>query len=66
VGNPAKIIKQVSDDMIQWKTDGTRLYQALPGEMQEHWAACEPLRELPVDRPEQETLYRTWNELKKG
>src|ERR1044072_2782586 len=37
VGNPAKIIKQVSDDMIAWKTAGTRLYQALPGEMGVDW-----------------------------
>jgi phenylacetic acid degradation protein len=27
VGNPAKIIKEVSDDMIAWKTAGTKLYQ---------------------------------------
>jgi phenylacetic acid degradation protein/carnitine operon protein CaiE len=32
VGNPAKIIKQVSEDMIAWKTKGTQLYQALPKE----------------------------------
>src|SRR6185295_19641391 len=37
VGNPAKIIKQVSDEMIGWKTTGTRLYQALPGEMKAEW-----------------------------
>ena len=64
VGNPAKIIKEVSDDMIQWKTAGTRLYQALPAEMYEHSAPCDPLRELPADRPQQETLYKTWNEIK--
>jgi phenylacetic acid degradation protein len=64
VGNPAKIIKEVSDEMMQWKTAGTRLYQALPGEMYEHWQACEPLREVPADRPEQELLYKTWNEIK--
>lgn len=29
-GNPGKIIREVSDEMIQWKTDGTKLYQALP------------------------------------
>jgi phenylacetic acid degradation protein/carnitine operon protein CaiE len=66
VGNPAKIIKQVLDDMIQWKTDGTRLYQALPGEMQAEWAPCEPLREVPADRPEQNALYKTWNDIRKG
>lgn len=30
VGNPAKIIKQVTDEMIAWKTEGTKLYQQLP------------------------------------
>ena len=32
VGNPAKVIKQVTDDMISWKTKGTRLYQSLPAD----------------------------------
>lgn len=64
VGNPAKIIKQVSDEMIGWKTEGTSLYQMLPGEMMEGWAPCEALREIPVDRPEQSVLYTTWNEIK--
>jgi phenylacetic acid degradation protein/carnitine operon protein CaiE len=64
VGNPAKKIKDVSDEMIQWKTEGTKLYQSLPNEMMEHWQACEPLREIPSERPEQESLYRTWNELR--
>jgi phenylacetic acid degradation protein len=64
VGNPAKIIKQVSDDMIAWKTTGTRLYQALPHEMQEHATPCEPLHEIEANRPSQEVLYKTWNEIK--
>ena len=29
-GNPGKIIKEVSDEMILWKSEGTRLYQELP------------------------------------
>src|SRR4026208_2129763 len=33
VGNPSKIIKQVSDEMMQWKTEGTKLYQQLPKEI---------------------------------
>jgi phenylacetic acid degradation protein len=65
VGNPARKIKEVSDDMLNWKTQGTKLYQSLPKEMHESWEACEPLREIPSDRPEQESLYRTWNELRK-
>lgn len=64
VGNPAKIVKQVSDEMIQWKTQGTLLYQALPKEMLYTWKACEPLHEMEADRPSQELLYSTWNELK--
>ena len=47
-GNPGVIIKQVSDEMIRWKTEGTALYQSLPKEMQEQWEACEP---LPVPPP---------------
>ncbi|WP_127133030.1 transferase hexapeptide repeat family protein [Pseudoflavitalea rhizosphaerae] len=65
VGNPGKVIKELSDEMINWKTTGTALYQALPGEMRESWEAVEPLREMPADRPSQESLYKTWNELKK-
>ncbi len=64
VGNPAKKIKDVSDEMLQWKTQGTALYQALPKEMHEQWNICEPLRQLPVDRPQQDELYKTWNEIK--
>src|SRR4026208_2331458 len=32
VGNPAKKIKEVTDEMMAWKTEGTALYQSLPGE----------------------------------
>jgi phenylacetic acid degradation protein/carnitine operon protein CaiE len=64
-GNPAKIIKQVSDEMIAWKTKGTTLYQQLPKEMQDFSVACDPLRTIPSDRPQQDILYTTWNALKK-
>lgn len=64
VGNPGRVIKQVSDEMLAWKTQGTALYQALPGEMHQSLEACEPLREMPADRPAQEALYSTWNKIK--
>ncbi len=57
-GNPAKIIKSVSDEMIAWKTAGTQLYQALPEAMAKDWKACEPLREIPKDRKTQEAIYK--------
>jgi phenylacetic acid degradation protein len=44
-GNPAKIIKQVSNEMINWKTEGTKLYQQLPGQCFQTLKPCEPLRE---------------------
>ena len=65
VGNPAKKIKEVSDEMIAWKSKGTALYQRLPEEMQEESEAVEPLREIPADRPHQENLYQIWEEIKK-
>ncbi len=59
VGNPAKVIKQVSDEMISWKTAGTRLYQQLPTDCHETLEAVEPLREIPKDLPIQEDFYKT-------
>ncbi len=66
VGNPGKIIKQVSDEMLAWKTKGTQLYQALPADCRAYMEACEPLTELPADRPSQEALYATWEAIKSG
>ena len=66
VGNPAKKIKEVSDEMIAWKTDGTKLYQALPIEMKIHWQQSEALREVPKERPGQESSYDIWNNYKKN
>ena len=65
VGNPAKIIKKVSDDMIAWKTAGTQLYQQLPKDCYESLHEVEPLRELPKNRPIQEDFYKTLQEFKK-
>jgi phenylacetic acid degradation protein/carnitine operon protein CaiE len=51
--------------MIAWKTDGTSLYQSLPKEMFDSWTICEPLRAIDPNRPSQETLYKTWKEIKR-
>ena len=61
VGNPAKKIKEVSDEMIQWKTEGTALYQQLPKELEAGWAPCEPLREIPTDRKIDYPDYKPWS-----
>ncbi len=65
VGNPAKKIKEVTDKMIAWKTEGTKLYQSLPAEMMQYWHPCEPLRKPPAEQPRQESLYELWNSFKK-
>ena len=59
VGNPAKVIKQVSDEMIAWKTKGTELYQQLPSDCHESLKEVEPLREIPKDLPSQKEAYKT-------
>lgn len=56
-GNPARVIREVSDDMIAWKSEGTRLYQQLPEQCRLTLIPCEPLREVPKDRPPQDDKY---------
>ncbi len=57
VGNPARIVKQVSDEMLFWKIKGTELYQQLARESHAALKPCEPLSEMPEDRPQAEELY---------
>lgn len=61
VGNPGKVVKEVSDEMIAWKTKGTQLYQQLPLELFNTLKPCEPLREIPADRHRQQANYTTWH-----
>lgn len=62
VGNPAKVIKQVTDQMIEWKTKGTRLYQQLPGDCHASLIEVEPLREVPDNMKMQDDDYKTLRE----
>ena len=63
-GNPARIIREVSDEMIAWKTKGTALYQALPEECHASLIPVSPLHKIPENRPSQEMLFSTWNSIK--
>lgn len=60
VGNPAKIVKQVTDEMIKWKTQGTELYQKLPDDCRSSLKPCKPLTKAETNRPDQEILFKTW------
>ncbi|MDO5979729.1 transferase hexapeptide repeat family protein [Flavivirga spongiicola] len=65
VGNPAKIIKQVSDEMIDWKTKGTQLYQQLPADCHESLNEVAPLRAIPDTMKMQEGVYDTLRDFMK-
>lgn len=58
VGNPAKIVKEVSEEMIAWKSEGTKIYQGLPKELHETLEEVEPLREIEENRPSHTGLYQ--------
>lgn len=60
VGNPAKIVKDVSDEMLEWKTKGTEIYQRLPEELYATLKQCEPLREIEKGRKAHENFYKVW------
>ena len=63
VGNPAKIVKEVSDEMLAWKSEGTALYQALPARLRASLRPVEPLREVPdADRRMPDVDFKTWRE----
>jgi len=64
VGNPAKVIKQVSDEMMDWKTEGTNLYQQLPAHCHQHLKEVEPLTEPEANRPKQAKVYDIWKNKK--
>ncbi len=65
VGNPAKAIKKVSDEMIAWKTRGTALYQLLPAQCQESLEPCEPDTKRLKTRNKTKTVYETWKKQKR-
>src|SRR6187399_2211362 len=62
-GNPGKIIKEVSDEMMAWKIEGTKLYQQLPAQCFESLRPALPRsvsEESPSDPDETLASYKTW------
>ena len=65
VGNPGKIIKEVSDEMIKWKTRGTELYQSLPRKCKNSlFEANNDARHNSADFKTAMPDYKTWNKSK--
>jgi len=61
VGNPAKVVKSLPSKMIEWKREGTALYETLARGGNEWLKPCDPLTEyekVEIDVPK----YLTWKE----
>lgn len=61
-GNPARILREVSDEMIQWKTEGTAIYQQLARDCHQELVACEPLRTIPDTLRKVASDYTIWKD----
>ena len=61
VGNPAKVIRELKSEQIEWKTKGTKYYQKLPSDNHSSLNECSPLSQIENDRPEQISDYNTWD-----
>lgn len=59
-GNPGKIVKQVSDEMLAWKTEGTSLYQQLPEDCKESLKPCKPMRKAGKKHKIKSADYKPW------
>lgn len=60
IGNPAKIIKDVSDEMIAWKTEGTKIYQSLAKDCNTSLKETTPLTKPVEIESTDEKGYKTW------
>lgn len=64
VGNPGKIIREVSEAQLAWKTEGTALYQALPAQCKKEIKRCAPLRQAMSQKGKRTYHYSTWKSKK--
>jgi carbonic anhydrase/acetyltransferase-like protein (isoleucine patch superfamily) len=67
VGNPGRILREVTDDMLGWKNKGTALYRGLPADMHAGARPCAPLRAMPPGYgvpPEGD--YKSWKDPTRG
>ncbi len=60
VGNPGRHIKKVSNEMMQWKKEGTRLYQQLPADCFKSLKPCEPLPNEISKTGAGKKIYKPW------
>lgn len=65
VGNPAKAIKEISDEMMNWKTEGTKIYQQLVKDCLNDLKETSALKKSGPVHEKQERNYKTWKKTKK-
>jgi carbonic anhydrase/acetyltransferase-like protein (isoleucine patch superfamily) len=58
VGNPARVVKEVTDEVLAWKTEGTRLYMTLPAAMRQEMREVVPLESIEEHRPEHFAMFQ--------
>jgi phenylacetic acid degradation protein len=64
VGNPAKIVREITDEMVDWKSKGTKLYQQLAYDCKNELTESDPLRELPADWKIPNGDFQSWQRTK--
>lgn len=65
VGNPAKMVKKVSAEMLAWKKQGTAIYQQLPQQCKKTLIACDPaIKEQNVVTNGKNIVYKPWKNTK--
>jgi len=62
VGNPARILKNVTDAMLDWKTRGTELYQTLPDACRATMRPEKPAQKKVGSKKRQKQTFKTWKE----
>lgn len=55
IGAPAVVKRELTEEEVRWKYDGTLEYQELARRYQKAVVACEPLTEVEPDRPRMQT-----------
>ena len=60
VGNPGKIIKKVSAKMLEWKQQGTVIYQQLPAECFNSLKPCKQLLKESKKNISHHENYKSW------
>lgn len=50
VGNPGRLVKSVTDEMLGWKTEGTSWYKSLPESFKNGLIKCDPVSEGDTNR----------------